>query len=430
MQFDIMLINILFAMISGYLVIIILKIFNINVDFHKVPLFILIFGLVSGILSSITTSFGTAVATVKPLILLCIGILLIKLLLKIKLSISAFSYLLTLVGMGIGNSVAGLIIVTVNKGYSVSDVINNPFLYTIASLIVVIVSVAIIFLIKPMYGFIVLIKDSRQLIFALIFMFIIITANAGLYYSIKIYNFTAFLIITIMSVIYSAYLFLNSFMLYKNELQKAEHEQQAFYNKSLEGTLFNLRRFKHDWSNNLAVINTMLAMNKYEDAKNYLHEIIEYNATSNNTFLFNIKNAGLFGIISAKQSLAIDKGITIEIKGVGEICEIPGIKISELCEIIGIFLDNAIEESEKIKKPVELNYTGSEDTIEIIIRNKCENGIDLNQLGKESSKGMDRGNGLKIIEQILSKYKHIKNFRSYEADSKTFEQLLIIEKGL
>lgn len=430
MRFDIMLINVIFAMASGYLVLIILKSFQIIIDFRKVPLFILIFGLVNGVSSSITTHMGPVAATIRPLLLMCIGILLIKFLLRTKFSISALSFLLLLVGMGIGNAVAGLIIISFNKGHTVSELVSNPFLYTLSNVIVVLISLALIFIIRSMYSFLILIKDSKELIYALIFMFVIISANAGLYYNIQVYDFTAFLAIIILSVIYCAYVFFNSFILYKNEFKKVEQEQQMFYNKSLEGTLFNLRRFKHDWSNNLTVINAMLAMNKYEEAKNYLHEIIEYNATSNDTLLYNIKNAGLFGIISSKQRLAIDKGINIEIKGIGEISDIPGIKISELCEIVGIFLDNAIEESEKIKEPVELNYTGSADSIEVSIRNKCECDIDLNKLGKESSKGIDRGNGLKIVEQILSKYNHIKNFRSYEADSKTFEQLLVIEKGL
>jgi two-component system sensor histidine kinase AgrC len=429
-QFDLMLVNIIFAMISGYLVLIILGFFEVKIDLHKFPFFILIFGFINGMFSSITASLGTVVATIRPLLVMCIGIILTKLLLKIKLSISALSFLLVLVGLGIGNALAALIIMFFHKGYTITELISNPLLYTLTNIITVIITVALIFLVKSLYGFIILIKESKVLIFALIFMCVILSANAGLYYYVGVYNFSAFLAIIIMSLIYSAYVFFNSFILYKNELQKAEQEQQKFYNKSLEGTLFNLRRFKHDWGNNLAVINTMLKMNKYEDAKIYLHEIIEYNATSNNTLLYNIKNAGLFGIISSKQGLAIDKGIDIEIKGIGEICDIPGIKISELCEIVGIFLDNAIEESEKLKEHVELSYTGSEKTIEISVRNKCENDIDLNKLGKESNKGIDRGNGLKIIEQILNKYKHIKNLRSYEVDSKTFEQLLIIEKGL
>jgi two-component system, LytTR family, sensor histidine kinase AgrC len=429
-QFNIMLINMIFAMVTGYLVIIVLGFFEIKINFHRLPLFILIFGFINGMLSSITSSLGMVIATIRPLFIMCISILLIKFLLKIKLSISALSFLLVFVGFGVGNALAGWIIILFNKDTTVNQLISDPFLFTLTNIITVIISVAIIFLIRSMYGFLMLIKDSKELIFALIFMCIILSANAGLYYYVGVYNSTAFLAIIIMSLIYSAYVFFNSFILYKNELKKAEQEQQVFYNKSLEGTLFNLRRFRHDWGNNLAVINTMLKMNKYEEAKIYLHEIIEYNTTSNSTLLYNIKNAGLFGIISSKQGLAIDKGIDIEIKGIGEICDIPGIKISELCEIVGIFLDNALEESEKLKEPVELNYAGFPKTIEISVRNKCENDIDLNQFGKESNKGIDRGNGLKIIEQILSKYKHIKNLRSYEVESKTFEQLLIIEKGL
>jgi two-component system sensor histidine kinase AgrC len=424
MRLDIMGINIVFAAVSAILLVVYLKLNIISFNKNKVIAFIVTFGILNGVLSTKIASMGIAINTIKPILLVVCSILLIKLFLGLKLLKSVVVFLLLFVGMGIGNSLGFIILTPFIEGSAVEEITSNAFLYIVSNSIVALSTIIFLYLIKPMSRIIKQILSNKEFAFALIFTLIIIAANSGFHYAIKVFNFTAFLIMTIMSVIYCAYAIFNSTVIYKRQTEKVEKEQQEFYNASLEKSIFNLRRFKHDWTNNLQVINSMLEMNKPQEARTYLHEIMEYNAVNNNTSLLNIKNAGLFGIISSKQGLAEDKGLGIEISGVGEIKQIPKIKISELCEIVGIFLDNAIEESEKIKENIGLNYIETEDTIEIGIKNKCKNEVNL--INMNSSKGEGRGNGLKIVEQIISKYKNIKNYRSFEAGE--FEQLLVIEK--
>jgi two-component system sensor histidine kinase AgrC len=428
-QFDIMLINVIFAMVSGAILIMYLRWNTIHYRKSSEVIFVILFGIISGIISTKSSNSGDIIGMIKPLFLLFAGIIIIKFLLDIKWIKSITLFCLFMICSGMGNA-AGLLLIGLFFKGDITTISTNALFYICTNTIIAVLTVLFLFSIRPINSIIKQILHSKELAITFLMTFIIICANAGLYYYVKVFNFTAFLVIAILSLIYCTYIIFSGTTLYKRELEKAEQEQQGFYNKSLEGTLFNLRRFRHDWGNNLAVINTMLTMNKYEEAKAYLHEIIDYNTTSNNTLLYNIKNAGLFGIISSKQGLALDKGIDIDIKGMGEIRDIPGIKMSELCEVVGILLDNAIEESEKMKENIELNYMGSENAIEISVKNKCENDIDINKLGTESTKGAGRGTGLQIVDQIIGKYNHIHNYRSYEIDSKTFEQLLVIEKGL
>jgi two-component system sensor histidine kinase AgrC len=215
----------------------------------------------------------------------------------------------------------------------------------------------------------------------------------------------------------------------KKTINEEELAQQKFYNESLHSTLFELRRFKHDWSNNMTVIYSMLKMDKINELKEYISELIVHNSEQVSTEIYNIKNAGLFGIISSKISQARDAGVKIELSVIGEIENIPGIKISELCEIVGILIDNAIDEAVKTKKTVDILVRKSELYIEISISNSCAEAPDLQLIFEDgySTKGDNRGMGLAIAKKILDKYKNILHIASYEEN--VFTQTIEIRDG-
>ncbi len=432
MHFDLILINFIFASISAGLIVLFSR---YNYSNHpgtvRTVVFIASFGILNGVISSLLSASNfQPLLTLKPIIILGASIPLILFTLRLTWGKSIITFIVISIGLGVGDALNPFLIHLFFGPMSAQEISANTLTYLIGNINTVLTAGIFMFILSLFKDLLVLIKSTKEFIGIFIFTFVIFTANFGLKYFTNIYDNTSFLIILALTVLYTAYLLFNVTVLYRRQQMKEEMAQQEFYNKSLEGTLFSLRRFKHDWGNNLATINAMMAMNKYEESKSYLREIIDYNATNNNTMLYNIKNAGLFGIISSKQSLALDRGIRIEVSGIGEVNDIPRIKISEFCEIIGIFLDNAIEESVKLNEVVELTYTSNEDFLEISIKNKCESPIDMGQFGKSSSKGPNRGNGLKIVDHILGKYKHIENVRSFDKDEKVFEQLLIIGKGL
>jgi two-component system sensor histidine kinase AgrC len=167
------------------------------------------------------------------------------------------------------------------------------------------------------------------------------------------------------------------------------------------------------------------------ELKQYISELIAQNAEHGNTEIFNLKNAGLFGIISSKINQAHEKGVAVDLSVIGEIENIPGVKISELCEIIGIFLDNAIEESCKSTKSIGLKMQNGNSYIEISIFNSCESKPDLQMIAKEgySTKGDGRGMGLAITKKIIEKNKNILHITSYEDNVFTQTIEILKRKG-
>ena len=129
---------------------------------------------------------------------------------------------------------------------------------------------------------------------------------------------------------------------------------------------------------------------------------------------------------------ASEKGVNIELSVIGEIENIPGVKISELCEIVGIFLDNAIEEALKAAKQVGILVRKSENGTEISISNGCLDTPDIKSIYREgySSKGENRGMGLAIARKIIDKYDNI--LLSTSCDDNVFTQTLeiVAERGL
>jgi two-component system sensor histidine kinase AgrC len=166
-------------------------------------------------------------------------------------------------------------------------------------------------------------------------------------------------------------------------------------------------------------------MKKYDAAESYLKEMLNINENIGSMSIYDIKNVGLFGIISTKVNYAKNHGIEFDLKVFDVVDSIPNVKISDLCEVIGIYLDNALEEvlnNGKLK--VEMHIETTDKNIILKIANEC---IDIPNL-KKSKKGADRGNGLLIANKILSSYKNISHSTSFDKERMLFSQILSIAK--
>lgn len=124
-----------------------------------------------------------------------------------------------------------------------------------------------------------------------------------------------------------------------------------------------------------------------------------------------------------QNTLSLDDSI----KGTKEI-NWTGKKIKSICTVIGIYLDNAIEETEKIEdKEVKIEFGIRNDTITIAISNTFNGMIDFDQMEEDgySSKGLGRGHGLNIAKEIIQK----NDFLSHEIEihGRVFCQILKIK---
>jgi two-component system sensor histidine kinase AgrC len=176
----------------------------------------------------------------------------------------------------------------------------------------------------------------------------------------------------------------------------------------------------------------MIKMNKNNELRQYMSELMAQCSQNCNTQIYDIKNAGLFGILSSKINLAGDMGVTVDLQVSGEIESIPDVKISELCEVIGIFMDNAIEEACKCEKSISLNLKNGINFIEISFSNSCSEPPDMQKIYRDgySSKGENRGMGLAIAKKVLGKYNNILHITSYENNMFTQTIEIVNRKGL
>lgn len=431
MRCDIVGINILSAAMGGAIIYYFCySNYGIKLRALKMIFFILVFGILNGLISSFMLQSGDLANTIKPIVLLLISIPVIRIFLNISLFQMFVAFFIYILCLGIGNSSMPLLINLSSREFTTENMLANPCYLLLVNVLCNLITYLIIFTVKPLRSFFAKITTRKTVFPVLLINFLVLIANSGMHFYIKIFNLTAYIIISALSVLYCAYVIIVSSKLLEQETSKLEIEQQKFYNESLNSTIFNLRRFKHDWNNNLTVIHSMLNMNKIDELKQYLSELLHPSSDSLDTAIYNIKNAGLFGIISSKLNQARDMGIAVDFTVTGEVENIPEIKISELCEVIGIFIDNALEEAAKVDKSINLSIYSDDRFLEITISNSCANKPDIKMIYEEgySSKGEGRGLGLAIARKILSKYKNIQHITDYEDNA--FTQTVTIEKGL
>lgn len=428
MNFDVNLFNILAtilgAVLGAFLIIYYFRTILDTVINRKLGLiFVVVFGLVNGYISSLMSSLP-----IKPIILIVLSIVIIKILLKTTFLQSFFSFALYTIALALGNPLVPIVASLFISDYTAATMQNTPMMLLLNNLMVNVVALLIFTLIKPLKSYIKIVSRNIFLIIMTVVTIAVICSSFALYFLLNSYSLTVYLVIASVSLSYCIFIILIWFNALRKAISDEDLSQQKFYNESLRSTLFDLRRFKHDWCNNLTVVNSMLKMDKVAELKQYVSELIAQSSEHNSTELYNLKNAGLFGIISSKINLANDKGIAIDLSVIGEIENIPGIKLSELCEIVGIFLDNAIEEASKNAKSIGIRVQNSISYIEITISNYCESNPDLQMIYRDgfSTKGENRGMGLAIAKKIIDKNKNILHITSF--DEKVFTQTIEILK--
>lgn len=431
MRFDILGINILSTIIGGLAIYYFCFLnFNAQLSKYRILSFIISFSFLNGIIASVMMLSGPSVNTLKPFVLLVTSIIIIKLFIQIKWYHSFIVFFVFSVTFAIGNALSGVLIGLINSEFNPLTIMDHPWLLLATNILSNLFALGLIILTKPFRKTFLDIKKNQTMAFMMLATFIILAANFSLYYTQKGMKNSMTMLVLVLTSLYCVVFVLLGNLFIRKEIVKSDLEQQKFYNESLNSTLFNLRRFKHDWSNNLTVINSMLAMNKIIELKQYLSELINQSLEGGNTAIYSIKNAGLFGIISSKLNQARDMEVVVDFSVIGEVENIPGIKISELCEVIGIFIDNAIEEAVKGEKKISLSVFSDKDLLEISVSNSCTTAPDLKMINKEgySSKGENRGMGLAIVKKIIGKYKNILHISDYEDN--IFTQTITIEKGL
>ena len=187
----------------------------------------------------------------------------------------------------------------------------------------------------------------------------------------------------------------------QNEITKTKDELHYSQIELLKEEKQNFRKIKHDYLNFLTLAQGLIEIDQKEKALSLLKD------TTNE--LMNISNIPLCSnetintALYIKQNQAKQMGIEINVN----ITENHPLKLSEydVSRILFNLLDNAIEavnELETSEKNINLNIEINEDYLLISCSNFCSN--------KKTYRSPERGNGMKIIKDIVKKYKSEFNF--------------------
>ena len=220
----------------------------------------------------------------------------------------------------------------------------------------------------------------------------------------------------------------------KSENQKLEQHKK--YILALEKNNNEIRKFKHDFNNNILGLDGYINNDDFdkEKLKKYFNSTI---MNFNNNIELNdiviaklnsIKVNSLKSLITNKVLMAQNNNIDVDINIQSEITDFYTDEM-QLSRILGILLDNAIEASLELTddKKIEVNIIQIDKTTDIQISNTFNNtGIPIADFNKEgfSTKGTNRGLGLSSAHEIANKLNILLNT---ETDGNTFVQNLSIE---
>lgn len=292
-------------------------------------------------------------------------------------------------------------------------------------------------IVKKLYDFLIdLVETVRQRKVILFALLIIISLNillALIYF--KLNTYYIFFINVILIMIYSYVVVKNLETSSRNEVIKTENESLMDSLHQYEDMVDRQRVDNHENKNQLLIIKNMIKKND-KDVVKYIETIVKDQMEDDEalyTRVMTIPSGGLQGIIYQKMLVMKDEHIKFSLdvgRGVREI-ELNKLSMDDnyrLCKIVGVFLDNAIEESRKIDdKCIMISLFVDEGDFVIEVSNKFEGKIDVDKLDESgyTTKGDGHGYGLSLVKKILSETDVFENERSIKRN--VFKQIIKIK---
>jgi len=193
----------------------------------------------------------------------------------------------------------------------------------------------------------------------------------------------------------------------------------------------------HENKNNFLTIRNMLS-DKDQKIKDFIDNIIDNRIMDDeklNMESANIPEGGIRAVIYSKLLEMKNKKIKFDLETDFKVRRFvlennKDKTILDICNILGVFLDNAIHESVKLKDKAYIKVTLAikNENLHISIKNKFKGIIDVSKIDKSgyTTKGDGHGYGLSLVKNILSESRCLENKR--KITKSTFEQILIIKQ--
>jgi signal transduction histidine kinase len=339
---------------------------------------------------------------------------------KFKYVISAVMYVLIMLVL---TDQILVLLITKSMHISVTNINKSVFLLFImdvsAVLVIILfskcINIAKIFILK------------RKTSIAYIVLYIVITSFILLGYIIffKYNKFSPYFILAIT-------FFCSMFIVLHLSLAEKTSEAEALKmkNDTIEDLSKELRVFRHNIFNYLCSLQGYVELEKYDKLKDYLERILDESKPLQNTSVFDlqrIKVPPLFALIRSKLYLIKNTypDIDFRLYVYDEITSI-NMKVQDLITVTGNMLDNAITAcAESTGKQLSISITLDDNqSIVIEIQNTYNKEMLPQNTQEKSKRGVGRGLGLSIIENIVKKYSNVLNTRTITEEF--FTQVLVI----
>ena len=207
--------------------------------------------------------------------------------------------------------------------------------------------------------------------------------------------------------------------------------------KSYEDILDKYKVANHENKNQLLMIRNMLGKKDNSEASKYIDKIVKNEYVDDENLIMEtskIPSGGLRALIYSKILYMKNNNIDFNLKVDRKIRNIEFSELREnitldICKVIGVFLDNAIEETEKIfNGSISIELYMLENKLNISISNLFEGAIEFDKLDeiKYTTKGQGHGYGLVLVKEIISRNSMLENVRMI--NDNVFTQILKIDK--
>ncbi|MBE0601379.1 MAG: GHKL domain-containing protein [Firmicutes bacterium] len=189
----------------------------------------------------------------------------------------------------------------------------------------------------------------------------------------------------------------------RRQLQIMDLEQT---NTQMDDLNHTLRAQRHDFLNHLQVVYSLMEMNEYAEATDYLEKVYgEIRAVS--TFL-STRSTAVNALLKVKAGACAHENIDLRLDIKSPLLDLP-MPAWELCRVLGNLIDNAMDAARHAQTPY-IHLTIKEDirSFLFIVEN---NGAEIPEallptIFEEgvSTKGENRGMGLSIVKTTLAQY--------------------------
>lgn len=407
--------------------------YNIQRDKKSILSFIAVTAILTNIIFFFDKYIGMGIRALLVLVLMIVAS---RFLLKLSLIQSIVTNIIDAIALAVGDVSVVFIMVKI-YGYSIENIKSHIMLSLISDLIIYGTLVIIIFLIK-------LLNQTQEMadkykrsisIRTSVYMFatfLVIAVNFTIYLSfIHVVDQS---IIMVNVALMWMYLILSLYINFTNSaltLKEQQYDQQQDYIKTIDSLIADFRRLRHSYANTIYSFYGYIQENDMPGLKAYYNEVMDETRRMDSNVLLilqRVKVYAIFGLLWNKINEAESKEIEVGVQVVNEVTEV-GMKLTDLCEVLGNYLDNAIDAAADLKAgKINISLIDDEGYLTIRVENTYTGSLDVKEIQKEgfSTKGENRGFGLAITNQILSKYTNV--LHNTFAENNIFTQELVIKK--